>query len=169
VGFERDKMTRLRKHAKQYRVVETGVESSPYRIFTRSGWKTVVLRAQEPPFAVEFRGKYHLVHRIMSDAEFFGKTPSANFRLNWTVPNNDMQDRRRFNYQFQITTRFGGRITGDSYDMGAALTHFSIGTKRQRLQKAIRHLARDVHRVQDMAPDMVVTRTKFKEWSSSYV
>lgn len=162
-------MTKLRKHAKQHCIVEIGAKPSPYRIFTRSGWKTVVPGSHEPPFAVKFCGKYHLVHRIMSDAEFFGKNPSANFRLTWTIPNNDMQDRRRFNYPFQITTRFGGRITGDSYDMGAALTHFSIGTKRQRLQKAIRHLARDVHRVQDMAPDMVVTRTKFNEWSSRYV
>jgi hypothetical protein len=169
VGFERDQMTKPRKHAKQDRVVEIGVEPTPYRIFTRSGWKAVVPGSQEPPFAVKFRGKYYLVHRIMDDAEFFQKNPSANFRLTWAVPNDDLLDRHRLNYQFNITTRFGGRISGDSYDMGAALSHFSTGTRRQRLQKAVRHLARDVHRVQDEAPDMVVTRTKFNEWSSCYV
>ena len=57
-------MTRLHKHAKQYRAVETGVESSPYRIFTRSGWKTVVSELQEPPFAVTFRGNARVAAKM---------------------------------------------------------------------------------------------------------
>lgn len=96
-----------------------------------------------------------------SDAAYFADNPQARYRLSVRVINP-----KSGYYSFDIRTRGGGHITGDSWDMNAALQNFAHGTPLQRLLKAIRQLALR-HRTYfwSTASDMVHAESGFASWA----
>ena len=94
-----------------------------------------------------------------SDAAYFADNPLAGYRLSVFNPQPGYSS-------FEIPTRGGGHVSGDSWDMRGALQNFAHGTPLQRLRKATRLLVLK-HRTYhwSTASDMVHADSGFASWA----
>ena len=117
-----------------------------YFVSTKRGWRRYVPpRGGDVPFVVLLRGRWRVVHRAESDAEFFAAHPDALYRATAC---------RIFHREFfalNIVVR-DGALSGysDNYDLVSKLWRDDIfhlgGSLRERVQAGIRALLNDQHR-----------------------
>lgn len=130
--------------------------SSPrYYISTKSGFRPYKPQpGVEVPFAVMHRGRWCLVHRAQTDAEYFNARPEAAWRM--TTCHKPWHARDY--YEYRITTRDGTlESMGDRWDVEAKLSRawseaetnlgrFGSDSPLQRMRRAVEHLLADLNR-----------------------
>ena len=116
-----------------------GFCNSPrYFISTKHGWRRYVPTGGAVPFAVKVRGKWHLVHRATSDAEFFATHPDAAHRLTvrqlapkpWAV-------------RVRVAERSGEDILADNFDFAVEAYRADGGTRGERWEATICRMLRN--------------------------
>lgn len=94
----------------------------------------------------------------------FAQHPNARYLFKWEVINPKTD-----HFLFEVVTRSGGRLTGDTWDLVFRLENYSVGDVVARLRKAIRRMAlRCPTRISVHAPDMVWAPSGFRQWSQRH-
>lgn len=108
-----------------------------------------------------------------SDAEYFAANPGHCYRLKIRLTPERRERLASFAFfTFDLTTRAGGHISGDRYDLVPVLQQFT-GAPATRLLKALRWIAlHDPHRVRKAATDLPcshhITKSGFGRWISTH-
>lgn len=120
------------------RAMQSG--SSPrYYVETQRGMRPYAPTG-EAPFMVQVRGKWCLVYRAATDAEYFADHPEAAWRFT-------VRRHSRDYFEFRIITRDGRTIAdGDTWDVYGKIDHASEDTPRDRLRAAAERLLADPNR-----------------------
>jgi hypothetical protein len=98
------------------------------------------------------------------EASLFAQHPHARYLFKWEVinPKTDY-------FSFEVVTRAGGRLTGNTWDIVGYLEHFSVGGVTARWSKATRRMAlRYPTRIVVDAPDLIHAPSGFCEWSQRH-
>lgn len=114
--------------------------SPHYYLNTKRGLQRYVPPTDEAPFAAQIKGKWHLVHRAVTDSEFLAAHPDA---PRMTVRPLNPSD--PWIFRVRITTRVNGSVHDgcDNFDVYGALSHFGSGSRRERLKAAVRRMLCD--------------------------
>jgi hypothetical protein len=124
---------------------QANCNSPRYYLNTKRGLQRYMPPGAEAPFAVQIKGKWHLVHRAVTDAEFFTTHPDSPYRVT---------ARRVFRREFfevDVITR-DGAVTGcaDSYDLQGKFCQDGLfiqpADRRARVKAAVRALLNDPNR-----------------------
>jgi hypothetical protein len=113
-------------------------DSPRYFVSTKHGWQRYMPPTGDSPFAVMIKGELHLIHRAVTDAEFFATHPDAGYRMTARP----LRPADPWIFRVRITTpNDGGVHTGcDSADVYGALNHVGGGSRREMLTAAARQM-----------------------------
>jgi hypothetical protein len=110
-----------------------------YFIATKSGLRAITVPPGEAAFAVMHRGRWHVVFRAATDAEYFADHPEAAYR-------GTIRRHSASYFEFRIVTRVGRRVCiGDRWDIHGKMD-LGGGSPRERLHRVARRLLADQNR-----------------------